>query len=98
MGELSAKNEDLLANTGVSVFTQKQIALVTSCFFAGLGGALYAPYMTIVSPGQFTLWQGIWIVLGCLVGGIFSPIGAIIGTVFMSIMYVFYKDSVQLNR
>lgn len=86
--ETVAKNEDLLANTGVSVFTQKQIALVTSCFFAGLGGALYASYTTIVTPGQFTLWQGIWIVLGCLLGGIFSPIGAIIGTVFMSIMYV----------
>jgi len=81
-------NEGLLANTGISVFTQKQICLIASCFFAGLAGAVYAPYTTIVTPGQFTIWQGIWIVLGVLVGGIFSPVGAIIGTVFMSVLYV----------
>jgi branched-chain amino acid transport system permease protein len=82
------KNDGLLANLGISVFSQKQICLVASCFFAGLAGAVYAPYMTIVSPTQFTLWQGIWIVLGVLVGGIFSPIGAIIGTVFMAILNI----------
>jgi branched-chain amino acid transport system permease protein len=87
--ESVGKHEDLLANTGVSVFAQKEICFVASCFFAGLAGAVYAPYMTIVSPTQFTLWQGIWIVLGVLVGGIFSPIGAIVGTVFMAVLGVF---------
>jgi len=84
--ESVGKNPDLLANTGISVFSQKEICLVVSCFFAGLAGAVYAPYMTIVSPTAFTLWDGIWIVLGVLVGGIFSPVGAIIGTVFMAIL------------
>jgi branched-chain amino acid transport system permease protein len=84
----AAKNEDLLGNTGISVFTQRQICLSVSCFFAGLAGAIYAPYITIVSPTGFTLWQGIWIVLGVLVGGIYSPIGAIVGTVFMSVLYL----------
>ena len=57
--ESIGKNESLLVNAGISVFTQKEICLVVSCFFAGLAGAIYAPYMTIVSPNQFTLWQGI---------------------------------------
>jgi branched-chain amino acid transport system permease protein len=92
-----AKNEDILANTGISVFTQKQIVFITSCFFAGLAGAIYAPYMTIVSPTQFNLWQGIWIVLGVLVGGIFSPIGAIIGTVFMAVLTFLLQKSVQFQ-
>jgi branched-chain amino acid transport system permease protein len=84
--ESVGKTEDLMANTGISVFAQKQIAFVASCFFAGLAGALYAPYMTIVTPTQFTLYSGIWLVLGALVGGIFSPLGAIIGTVFMAVL------------
>jgi branched-chain amino acid transport system permease protein len=88
--ESVGKTEDLMANTGISVFAQKQIAFVSSCFFAGLAGALYAPYMTIVTPTQFTLYSGIWLVLGALVGGIFSPLGAIIGTVFMAVLnYLF---------
>ena len=45
--------------------------------------------MGIVSPTQFTLWQGIWIVLGVLIGGILSPVGAIIGVVFMAILDLF---------
>jgi branched-chain amino acid transport system permease protein len=82
--ECIGKTEDLLANTGISVFTQKQIVFAVSCFFAGLAGAIYAPYIMIVTPSQFSLWQGITIVLGVLVGGIYSPLGAIIGTVFMA--------------
>jgi branched-chain amino acid transport system permease protein len=91
------KNEDLLANTGISVFTQKQISLSLSCFFAGLAGAIYAPYLKVVSPSGFSLWQGIWIVLGVLVGGIFSPIGAIIGTVFMSLLYLLLQHYSQVQ-
>jgi len=83
-----ATNEDLLANTGISVFTQKQICLTVSCFFAGLAGAIYAPFIGIVTPNQFTFWHGVTILLGVLVGGIFSPLGAIIGTVFMSVLSV----------
>jgi branched-chain amino acid transport system permease protein len=86
--ESVGKNPDILANTGVAVFSQKLICFVVSCFFAGLAGAVYAPYMTIASPGAISLWQGIWIVLGVLVGGIFGPVGAIIGTIFIAILNV----------
>ena len=93
--ESVSNNEDLLTNTGISVFSQKLICFVTSCFFAGLAGAVYAPYMNIASPGEVSLWQGIWIVLGVLVGGIFSPVGAIIGTVFIAVLNVLIKGSMQ---
>jgi branched-chain amino acid transport system permease protein len=81
-------NGDLLANAKISVFTQKQICLAVSCLFAGLAGSIYAPFMTIVTPGQFTFWQGVTVLLGVLVGGTFSPLGAIIGTVFMAVLSV----------
>jgi branched-chain amino acid transport system permease protein len=97
--ESIGKTEDLLANTGISVFTQKQISLSLSCFFAGLAGAVWAPYITIVTPSEFTLWQGITIVLGVLVGGIYSPLGAIIGTVFMAVLNLVFtylpKQTIQ---
>jgi len=91
------KNADLLANTGISVFSQKLICLVVSCFFAGLAGAIYAPFMTIASPGEVSLWQGIWIVLGVLLGGIYSPIGAIIGTVFVAILNVLLEGYASIQ-
>ena len=88
--ESIGKSEDLMANTGISVYSQKQIAFAVSCFFAGLAGAIWAPYISIVTPSQFSLWQGITIVLGALVGGIFSPLGTIIGTVFMAVLNLLF--------
>ena len=88
--ESIGKSENLMANTGISVYTQKQIAFAVSCFFTGLAGAIWAPYITIITPSQFSLWQGITIVLGVLVGGIFSPLGAIIGTVFMAALNLLF--------
>ena len=88
-------NEDLLANTGISVFAQKQIVFVIASFFAGLAGAIYAPYMTVVSPGQFTTAQGMLIFLGVIVGGVANPLGAIIGTVFMAVLYVLLQKYSQ---
>jgi branched-chain amino acid transport system permease protein len=73
--ECIGKTEDLLANTGISVFTQKQIVFSVSCFFSGLAGALWAPYIMIVTPSQFSLWQGITIVLGGAGGRYFQPAG-----------------------
>ena len=100
--ECIGKTEDLLANTGISVFVQKQIVFSVSCFFAGLAGALYAPYIMIVTPSEFSLWQGITIVLGVLVGGIYSPLGAIIGTVFMAVLNLVFTylpiQTQQINR
>jgi branched-chain amino acid transport system permease protein len=97
--ESIGKSEDLMANTGISVYAQKQIAFAVSCFFAGLAGAIWAPYISIVTPSQFSLWQGITIVLGALVGGIFSPLGTIIGTVFMAVLNLLFtylpKETVQ---
>jgi branched-chain amino acid transport system permease protein len=97
--ESIGKSEDLIANTGISVYSQKQIAFAVSCFFAGLAGAIWAPYIMIVTPSQFSLWQGITIVLGALVGGIFSPLGTIIGTVFMAVLNLLFtylpKQTVQ---
>jgi ABC-type branched-subunit amino acid transport system permease subunit len=55
-----------------------------------LAGAVWAPYISIVTPSEFTLWQGITIVLGVLVGGIYSPLGAIIGTVFMAALNLLF--------
>ena len=95
--ESVSKNENLLGNTGISVFSEKLACLAATCFFAGLAGAVYAPYMNIASPGEVSLWQGIWIVLGVLVGGIFSPVGAIIGTIFMAVLNVLLEKSMQFQ-
>jgi branched-chain amino acid transport system permease protein len=78
------QNEDLLATTGISVFKHKIINLSISCFFAGLAGGVYAPFMSTIAPGQFGFAQGIYTFLAVLVGGVGTPLGPIIGVAFMS--------------
>jgi len=83
--ECIGKTEEALANYGLSpvLCPENKSFFPFSCFFTGLAGALYAPYIMIVTPSQFSLWQGDNIVLVCWWAVFSSPLGAIIGTVFM---------------
>ena len=78
------QNEELLATTGVSVFLQKEISLVTCCFFAGMAGAVYASFLTAISPEMFTFVEGMYWFLAVLLGGVGTPVGPIIGVGFVT--------------
>ena len=67
-------------SVGINEVFYRILAVGVGCFFAGLAGAIYAHYNTVISYTSFNLMATLWIVIYVLVGGIGSFAGPIIGT------------------
>ncbi len=79
------RDNDVAAGVlGIDPLRYKVLAFFAGALFAGVAGGLYAYYMRYVTTEQFTLWQSIWYLAMLLVGGVLTPLGAILGTIFMS--------------
>ncbi len=62
------------------------IAFTLAGVFTGFAGAIYANYLTVISPLIFGLWQSIQIMMMSIVGGMSSLVaGPIIGS---TVLYV----------
>lgn len=72
--------------TGIDVGTVKVRLLAWSAMYAGIAGALYAITIGFVSPESFPLMLSITLLAGCVVGGLESVPGAVLGGLF--IVYV----------
>lgn len=68
---------------GVNLTRYKVLAFVTGAAFAGLAGALYANFMSNVSPNYFVLMQGIKILLMVVLGGLGSMSGTLVAVVVL---------------
>ena len=76
-------NEDLAQGVGINLFRYKLLLFVLSCSAAGILGSFQAQYYNIAVPIQFGIWTSFNPLIMAIVGGIASPIGAIIGPVFL---------------
>jgi len=74
------EDEDLAKSTGISTMQYKVLSLMISTFFAGIAGGLYAGYRTAIAPTDFTLLQSLMVVAMCVIGGMGTMIGPVIGT------------------
>jgi branched-chain amino acid transport system permease protein len=84
------KKSDVLSESiGIDVFGYRYIAFVVSCFFTGIGGALFAHYMGLLESselGKFAMLSSIYIIIYMVVGGEGSFWGPILGAGFLTIM------------
>lgn len=71
---------------GINPFRYKVLAFFGGAFFGGIAGALYAYFVRYVTTDQFTLWLSVWYIGMLIVGGLHSPLGAILGTVFITVV------------
>ncbi len=85
---LRASREDLVAAAalGVRVRRERSIALALSAFVCGVGGGLYAHFLGALNPGDVYLQLTLLTLLMLIVGGIRSLSGAVIGTIFISVL------------
>ncbi len=98
--ELKAlKASELAARAlGIPVVRYKVATFAFSAFLAALAGALYAHYLTFISPKSFDIFFSVEVVTMVLVGGAGSPWGALLGAFFLTplpqILEIFeeYKD------
>lgn len=65
---------------GINLFKHKEMALVTSAFFAGIGGSLLAMFQMMVQARAFTSAMTYEILLIVVIGGIGSVTGSIIAS------------------
>ena len=73
------ENEVRVALMGYDVRARKTVLFATGAAIAGLAGALFANWGEIVTPNLFSLGQSAEIIIWCIVGGLGTRIGPIVG-------------------
>ncbi|MDB5484208.1 MAG: transporter related [Tardiphaga sp.] len=73
-------NELAAGVVGIDVVRTKIAAFALSALLGGMGGGLFAGGFAYVSPDQFSFAESIVFLTMALLGGVASPIGAVIGT------------------
>ena len=83
---VAAIREDYIAaaSSGINVTFYKVLTFAISAFFAGIGGAMYAHYMTAMIPTNFNFMYSAEFLTMVIIGGTGSLTGSIIGATFLS--------------
>ncbi len=76
-----AQSPEVASSIGVSESFYKLLALGFGSFFAGLTGAAFALYSTVLSTTNYGLTFSIWLLMYMMIGGDSKFIGPVIGTV-----------------
>jgi len=73
------ENETRVDLMGYDARLRKTILFAIGGAIAGLAGALYASWAEIVTPGLFSLGQSAEIIIWCIVGGLGTLVGPVLG-------------------
>jgi branched-chain amino acid transport system permease protein len=79
-------NELAASVAGINVYRVKVAAFALSAVFGAIGGGLFASGFAYVSPDQFSFAESIVFITMTLLGGVSSPIGALIGTALLIVL------------
>ena len=83
---LTREDENAARGVGVDVGMVRLASLVLGGAIAGLAGALYAHAFYFLTPGDFGFARMEQILVWCVIGGVTSPVGGVVGAVFLSIL------------
>jgi branched-chain amino acid transport system permease protein len=85
---ISAIREDEVAAEamGVSTRSAKLVAFVTSSFFAGVAGALFAHQLQFINPSSFDILKSTEILVMVYLGGVASLGGSLLGAGVVTIL------------
>lgn len=89
---LAVREDEIAANsTGISVFRYKMIGFVIASFVAGIGGALYAPFIGFVKPEQASFTKSIDYLIYVVFGGMGSTTGSVIAAFVLTYLQEFLR-------
>jgi branched-chain amino acid transport system permease protein len=74
------------ASCGVTTVPGRVVLFAISAFLTGIGGALWAHFLTAFSPSSFYLSQVVTIVVMAILGGVNSVSGALVGALLLSVL------------
>jgi len=83
---LVREDEHAARGVGVDVGLIRTLSLALGGAIAGLGGALYAHNSFFIQPSDFGFPEMERILVWCVVGGVTSPLGAVLGAALLSIL------------
>ncbi len=78
------ENETRMALLGYNVAARKTSMFTIGAAIAGLAGAMFANWSEIVTPNLFSLSQTAEIIIWCIVGGLGTRLGPVIGAAGLS--------------
>jgi branched-chain amino acid transport system permease protein len=78
--------------SGVDIFRCQLVAFVIACVFAGLAGALFAPFNRAVSPGLLDWIKSSDPINMTLIGGQYTFFGPIVGAAIFLAIQTFILD------
>ncbi|MBV8369129.1 MAG: branched-chain amino acid ABC transporter permease [Candidatus Eremiobacteraeota bacterium] len=83
---LVREDEHAARGVGIDVGTVRILSLALGGAIAGLAGALYAHASFFITPTDFGFQRMEQILVWCVVGGVTSPLGAVLGATGLSIL------------
>jgi len=91
------ESEDAAQSLGIDTRKYKKIAFTMATAIAGLGGALYGPFIGYLSPEQFRWQPSLILVSMAIVGGLYSLEGGIVGAVLLTALPELLRSTDQLR-
>ncbi|UCE13025.1 MAG: branched-chain amino acid ABC transporter permease [Candidatus Heimdallarchaeota archaeon] len=87
------EDEEAAESLGINVRNYKILAFTLSAFFAGIAGGLYAQWFNYVSPTYLESSYSFQVIIMCVIGGVGTITGGIIGAFLLTILVnVFLKN------
>ncbi len=84
---IAIRDKDIAAEViGINLTKYKILSFMTSSFYAGIAGGLYAVTLSSIGPEHFTFLVTIQYIAMVLVGGMGSVLGSILGAIFMTVL------------
>jgi branched-chain amino acid transport system permease protein len=84
---VAIRDNDLAAEVmGIQLYHYKLLAFFISCFYAGIAGSLWAHWIQMVHPEQFTLLHALNYIGMLIVGGGGSIPGVFFGVIFLRLL------------
>ncbi|WP_052098234.1 branched-chain amino acid ABC transporter permease [Paenibacillus stellifer] len=86
------ENEIAAEAMGINTTLYKVIAFTIGALFAGMAGGLSAHTFYVITPGSFNFLKSFEILVMVVLGGLGSTAGAIVGAVFVTLLYTYLRD------
>lgn len=96
---IAIRDRDISAELiGINLFRYKILAFMLSSYYAGIAGGLWVYFTRVVTPESFPLSLSIQFLAMIIVGGLGSTRGALLGTVFITLLPEGLKALTQMAR
>lgn len=89
---LAVREDEIAANSnGIDVFRYKMTGFIISAFIAGLGGALYAPFIGFIKPDLASYNRSIDYLIYVVLGGMGSVTGSVLAAFVLTYLQEFLR-------